>query len=61
MSIAKLITTTNHTATQVRKAAQAQCRSMTRNHRNDKDRYWFGDGSGITVVKHSVYLEGAGQ
>lgn len=56
MTIATTIMRTNHTATQVRKAAQAQCRSMTRDHRKDRDRFWFGDNSCIVVVRHSVYL-----
>lgn len=56
MTIATTLLRTNHTATQVRKAAQAQCRSMTRDFRKDRYRFWFGDNSCIVVVRHSVYL-----
>lgn len=56
MTIAARILRENHTAGQVRRVAQAQCSSMTRNHRKDKDRFWFGDNSCITVVHNSVYL-----
>ena len=56
MTIAAQILRTHQRATQVRRAAQIQCRSMTRNHRNDKDRYWFGDGSGLTVARNTVYI-----
>lgn len=56
MSIATNILRVNHTARQVRKAAQAQCCSMHRNHRKNRDQFWFGDRSYIVVVGHSVYL-----
>lgn len=56
MTIAAQILRANHTAGQVRKAAQTQCRSMTRDHVKNKDRYWFGDGSALTVSRNTPTL-----
>lgn len=55
-TIAEQILQAHFTARSVRRAAQARCTSMTRKHRHDKDRYWFGDRSGITVVRSTTYI-----
>lgn len=54
--IAEQILSVHTGARQVRRAAQARCVSMTRDHRKDKDRYWFADRSGITVARVATYI-----
>jgi hypothetical protein len=58
MSMANKINREHHTAGQVRRAAQAQCSHMTRDHRADKDRYYFSDRSILTVVRNTIRVEG---
>lgn len=54
MSRAAELLKTNHTATQVRRAAQGACSGMQRNHPLNTDVYRFGDGSAISVVGKTV-------
>lgn len=54
MTRAKEITSVNHTATRVRKAAQKACAGMTRDHRQNHDVYKFTDGSAIVVAGMQV-------
>ena len=56
MTIAAQILRANHTAGHVRKAAQTRCCSMARDHVRNKDRYWFGDGSALTVYRNTPTL-----
>ena len=49
MTRASQVAATNHTAGQLRRAAQQWCASMTRDHRNDIERYRFTDGSAILI------------
>jgi hypothetical protein len=58
MSMAAQINREHTTPKRVRRAAQAQCSHMTRDHRADKDRYYFADHSIITVVRNTVRIEG---
>lgn len=45
---------TAHTAGQVRRAAQAACAGMTREHRINRDTFTFTDGSSITVTGKTI-------
>lgn len=56
MTIATTILRTNHTAGQVRRVAQKQCCRMRRDHKKNRDQFWFGDRSFIVVAGHSIYL-----
>lgn len=59
MSRASQIVRTAHTAGQVRRAAQAACAGMTREHRANRDTYYFTDGSKITVDDRTLRIEKA--
>lgn len=54
MSRAAELLKVNHTATQVRRAAQVNCVGMHRNHPLNTDMYRFSDGSVITVKDKAV-------
>lgn len=54
MSRAAQVKRTAHTAGQVRRAAQAACAGMTREHRIDRDTFTFTDGSSITVTGKTI-------
>lgn len=56
MNRAKEITRVNHTATQVRRAAQVACAGMERNHRSNCDVFRFSDGSSIAVSDLKVTI-----
>lgn len=56
MSRAKEITSVNHTATRVRRAAQKACAGMTRDHVKNNDVYQFTDGSSIFVTGQRVHI-----
>lgn len=60
MSTAAKINREHTTPAHIRRAAQAQCSHMTRDHRADKDRYYFSDRSILTVVRSTVRVEGGG-
>lgn len=57
MSRAKEILAKHHTAGQVRRAAQKACAGMARDHRKNKDTYFFTDNSRIVVIGNTVRLE----
>lgn len=59
MNRAMEITRINHTATQVRRAAQVACAGMERNHRLNSDVYRFTDGSSIAVSGLKVSIQEA--
>lgn len=59
MSTAARIHREHCTPAKVRRAAQAQCSHMTRDHRADKDRYYFSDRSILTVVRQTIRIEGS--
>lgn len=61
MSTAAKIIREHVTPVRVRRAAQAQCSHMTRDHRADKDRYYFSDRSILTVVRTNIRIEGGGR
>lgn len=58
MSRAAEITRINHTATQVRRAAQKACASMSRSHVDNCDLYTFTDGSSIAVTGNNISTAG---
>lgn len=61
MTTAAKINREHTTPARVRRAAQAQCSHMTRDHGADKDRYYFSDRSILTVVRNTIRIEGGAQ
>lgn len=57
MTHARTIISANSVPAQVRRAAQQACSGMRRNHVNDRDVYFFPDGSRIVVARRRVFLQ----
>lgn len=57
MTHAKRLISANPEPAHLRRAAQQACSGMRRNHVNDRDVYFFADGSRIVVARRRVFLQ----